>query len=299
MSTVTQPNQTYRALFPKPWFGLGAIRAWSADDHLLIVESRALTEHYTRLYWADIQTIVLYALGGRTAMLTILEVVCVLAAIVPLVLWRLPWSFVPAVLFAVFYASWRFTRPSWACQVATRINSKRFAVPGTLVACRRVLNELKNRAASAQGMASEEMTAPPDGVVTTSQMGHGRTGRKEPIFTVHVIAFVLGLLSSFHGLFFVLYCIMLTVAYFVQRDFEFPPVVRSAAVMNQILAALQIGYWIFANALHFFATSFPFGHWQFGLPRVLASLYGIAAIYWASVERAKPQQKPSTVLGLS
>jgi hypothetical protein len=299
MSTVARHNQIYRALFPKPRFGLGGIRAWRADDHLLIVESRALTEYYTRLYWADVQTILLYGLGGHSGVLTAFEIICVLAAIVPLIVWRLPWTFAPAVLFAVFYATWRLTRPSWGCQIITKTNAKRFRIPGTLVAGRQVLNELKNHAASAQGMASEQMTTPRDGVVTTSQLRQGRALRKEPIFAVHVIAFVLGLLSSFHGLFFALYCIMLTVAYFVQQDFEFPPVVRSAAVMNQILAALQLGYWIFATALHLFVTRLPHGHWQFGLSRILASLYGIAAIYWGSVERAKPQRKSSTVLGLN
>jgi hypothetical protein len=296
---MAQPNQTYRALFPKPWFGLGRIRAWRADDHLLIVESRSFTEYYTRLYWADITMILLYGLGGHSGMLTVFEIGCALAAVVPLIVWRMPWAFVPAALFAVFYPIWRFTRPSWACQVATRINSKRFAIPGTLVACRRLLNDLKNHAASAQGMASEQTTEPVEGLLPPSPMRDSRLWRKEPIFAVHVIAFVLGLLSPFNVFFFVLYSILLAVAYFLQQDFEFPLAVRSAAVMSQILVALQVAFWVFANTRHLFVTRFQLDHWQFALPRILMSLYGIAAIYLASMERAKPQRKAPTVLGLS
>lgn len=296
---MPQPNRIYRPLYSKPWFGTGRVRAWSSDDHLLIVENRSFTEHYTRLYWADIQTVLLYGLASRAVLLTILEVACALAAVIPLVMWRIPWIFVPAVLFAACYATWRFSRPRWACQVTSKINSKRFAIPGTLVACRRVLNGLKNFAASAQGMGSEDtIMALPNGLPVT-QMPSSRAGRREPKLTVHVIAFVLGLLSSFNGVFFVFYCIALTIAYFMQRDFEFPIAVRSAAVMSQIFAVLQVAFWAFASTRFSFLTRFPFDHWQFGLPRVLMSLYGIVAVYWVSMERAKPRQKTSTVLGLS
>lgn len=299
--------QNYRPLFPSSWFGLGRTRAWRADDHLLIVETRSLREHYTRFYWADIQSILLYGLNGSTSVLTALEVVCVLAAMAPfLALWKLPWAFVPAVLFVGFYAFWRLARPHRACQVATRTNNKRFAIPGTLVACRRVVDELRQSAQTAQNMLSEQTMAN-NAVVTSSSTLRQRSFlplrqgslRKEPILAIHVIAFVLGLLGSLNIALFVLYCVFLTLAYFFEQDFEFPLTVRSAAVMSQMLAGMQLAFWILARTRLSYEMKVPFEHWQFGLPRILISLYGIAAVYWVAMQRTRPQRKVSTVLGLS
>lgn len=299
MKRMAKRNQSYRPLVPARRFGLGRTRAWRSDDHLLIVEANSFHEYYTRLYWADIQSILLYSLLRRTVLLDVLEVACVLAAMWPsLALWKAPWSVIPAALFAGFYVTWRFLRPNWACQMATRTNSKRFAIPGTLVECRRVLNELKQFAATAQSLSSEQTTTS-DTAVTASQILLRSSRPREPMLALHVIAFVLGLFSPFHIAIFVFYCISLAVAYFVGRDFEFPLAVRSAAVLSQMLAATQIAFWILANTRLSFVERLPLEYWQFVLPRLLVSLYGVAAVYWVSIEQRKPQRQASTVLGLS
>lgn len=288
--------QTYRPLLPRRWFAIGRRQAWRANDHLLIIEQRWLSEFYTRFYWADIETLALYALPRDTSAFVILEIACVLTAVVPLALWKMPWAFAPAVLFALFYAAWRFTRPVRACRIATRASSKRFPIPGTAVACRRVLDELKQCAAAAQN-ASPEMTIASGEMVTGEPLNSTRP--KQPILAAHVIAFVLGVFSPFHVLLFVFYCIALAAAYFFEQDFEFPFPVRSAAVMGRLLAALQIAFWIFAIARLSYVARFPFDHWQFGASRVLICLYGIAAVCWPFMQGPRPERKTARVLGLS
>lgn len=294
---MAERNQIYRRFSKNSWFDLGRTRVWQAADHLLLVENRFFSEYYTRLYWTDMQAILLYSLGTRSPILLGLEGVCVAALLAALLLWRLPWVFLPALLFVLAYALWRFARPHWACQIATRISTRQFALPGTLIACRRVVDGIKQNATSAQGMLPEASSEQPTAVRRLGSIP------RQPVLAIHVIAFVLGILSPWSVFLFALYCATLIAAYFLQQDFRFPFAVRSAAAMSQILAVLQIAFWGFAisreSAMRPFMLPFAFEHWQFALPRIAFSLYGIAAVYWGSMQISKPQQKSSTVLGLS
>ena len=296
----------YRPLLKNFWFGSGRTRVWQAADHLLFVEKRFFSEHYTRFYLMDIQAIVLYQLRTSGAVLLAIEGLCVAVLLGSLLSWRIPWVFVVALLFVLFYVVWRWSRPSWACEIATRTNRKQFALPGSLVACREVVNQVKQRAILAQGplpetTTTEQMT--PAAPIPPPAGRNRQPNPKQPVLAVHVIAFVLGVLSAWSAVVFAIYCGMLLVAYLLQRDFRFPFAVRSAAVMSQILAVLQIAFWGFAIArpvaLAPFTPAYTSEHWQFALPRIIFSIYGIAAVYWGSLQQGKPQQKTSSVLGLS
>jgi hypothetical protein len=291
------PNQVYQPLAPRRWFRPGRIRAWRAADHLLLVEDRFFTEHYTRLFWAEIQTVLLYQLHSPSSFLRASEIICLCAVLAPLLLWKSGWPDFAAVAFLPCYALWRFRRPHWACEFATRLNVKRFAIPGALSSCRRLLDEIKISITQIQGALPD---APdPAAPATPPPVYRSIALPRQPVLAVHVIAFVLGLLSPFSRIAFVLYCIALIVAWFFQRDLAFPFAVRSASVMSQIFAALQIVVWTLSNSGISGLRPVPFNHWQFGLPRVLFSLYGIAAVFQRSLELVKPSQQRSAVLGLS
>ena len=297
---MAKPNRTYQRLANKRWTRLGSVRAWRTADHLLLVENGFFSEGYTRLFWADIQTILLYRLPSRSVVLRALEFVCVSSLMISMVSWNLRPLFVLGSVFLVFYAAWRFRQPQWACQVSTRINLKKFVIPGTLSSCRRVVDEMKRHVSEVQGTLSGMPWE--EAVVKDSEAEgircQGRPRPKQPVLVVHVIAFVLGLLTPFGTFLLVIYGMALIAAWFFQRDFRFPFAVRSAAVMSQMLAALQLLYWVLVKSNMPGMTPFSFSGWQFGLPRVLFSLYGIVAVYWGSMEQAKPQQKSATVLGL-
>ena len=296
---MAESKQTYEPLARNGWRRLGKMRAWRSADHLLIIETHFWSEHYTRFFWADIQTLLLYQLNSRSFVLLALEIICLGAVLIPVIFWDRGWPLGVGLLFPLIYAAWRFRRPGWACAVATRTNQRQFALPGKYSSCRTIVEDLKNRVILAQGALHASAMEDAGSATPVAQAAVGK-GPKQPVLAVHVIAFVLGVLSPFSGFIFALYCGMLIAAWFAQRDFRFPFAVRSAAVMSQILAFLRIGIWVLVNS-HVRSDFAPviFNHWQFGLPQVLFSLYGIMAVYWYSLERAKPQQKSATVLGLS
>lgn len=295
-------DRMYRPLSGRLWVGLGNMRAWRSADHLLLVENRFFSEHYTRLFWADIQTILLYELHTRSSVLLALELACLLSVLGPVFFWQTGWPSLAAFAFLLFYAVWRFGRPQWACQVATRTNTRQFALPGTLSSCRRVVEELKESVRLAQGTVLETLPAQ---AALNDPMPQAATYpdkqlRKQPVLAVHVIAFVLGILSPFSVFIFVVYCPALITAWFLQQDLKFPFAVRSAAVMSQIFAVLRIAIWLLmVSRARFYFAPVVFNHWRFGLPQIVFSLYGIAAIYLHSVKLTQPQQKSATVLGLS
>ncbi|HEX3682940.1 MAG TPA: hypothetical protein VHU83_10400 [Bryobacteraceae bacterium] len=299
---MAQQNARYQPLSGKRGIHLGNVRAWRARDHLLLVENRFFTEHYTRLFWADIEAIVLYELQTRSSVLLSLELACLLSVLAPVFFWRAGWPSLAAFVFLLSYAIWRIGRPQWACEVDTRTNSKQFALPGTLIACRRLVEEIKNTVALAQGQLTETPQAQAALMDPMPQAVSYRpeTLSKQPFLAMHVIAFVLGILSPFSVVVFVLYCPALIGAWFLQQDFRFPMAVRSAAAMSQIFAILRIAIWLLVvSRVRFYFAPVVFNHWRFGLPQIVFSLYGIAAVYWRSMELAKPQQKSATVLGLS
>lgn len=290
---MAKPSATYQPLYGRRRFHLGNVRAWRSRDHLLVVETYFFTERYTRLFWAEMEGIVLYGLQTRSPVLLALELACLGSVLAPVFFRQTGSPSLAAFVFLLFYGLWRFGRPQWACEVATRTNARQFALPGTLTSCRRVVEEMQNSATQAQGELPETPMA--QGAVTY----RSKPLPKQPVLAVHVVAFVLGILSPFSVLLFVVYCPALIAAWFLQQNFKFPFAIRSAAVMSQILAILHVVFWVLGNAYPSGIRRFPFNHWQFGLPQVLFSLYGIMAVYWLSMELAKPRQKSATVLGLS
>ena len=291
-------NPRYRPISKNRWFDLGRTRVWQAADHLLCVQSRFFTEQYTRLYWMDMQTISLFQLHPPSALMTVFEALCAGALLASLLLWRGPLALIAAVVFAAAYALWRITRPQWACQINTRNSSRQFPLAGHLNACRRAVDEFEQQALNAQGPAPESQAD-----ATVPRALSGQKNRRQPSMTVHVLAFVMGVASAWSAVIFGFYCALLVAAYFVQQDFRFPFAVRSAAVMSQILAAVQVAFWFFALArpplMRPFTEVYTFEHWQFALPRILFSLYGMAAVFWGSQEQPKRERNSSTVLGLS
>lgn len=298
----------YQRLIQARWLPAGSVRPWRATDHLLLVENRFFTEHYTRLFWNDMQAVLLYRLRASNAVLLALEILCalvVLSLAFPRGLGSPPaerWLMAFALLFVLLYAAWRLPRPLWACQVSTRTNVKQFPLPGNAAACRRVLDEIKNSITQIQGSLPE---TPPDSAASlpslalASQPAHSVP--KQPVLAIHVIAFVLGIVSPFSPALFVLYCLVLIPAWLLQRDFRFPFAVRSAAVMSQIFAPLRIALWILVSSrVRPSLAPLAFDDFRFGLPTVLFSIYGIAAVYWVSIQLTRPRQKTgATVLGLS
>ena len=295
-------DRMYRPLFETFWVRLRNVRAWRSADHLLLVESRFFSEHYTRLFWADIQAMLLYKLHTQSSVLLALELACLLSVLAPVFFWQFGWPSLAAFVFLFCYAVWRFGCPQWACQVTTRTNARQFALPGTLTSCRRVVEELKDSVRRAQGALPE--TAPAQAALADpapqAATYPGKPLRKQPVLVVHVIAFVLGILSPFNVIIFAVYCPALIAAWFLQQDLKFPFAVRSAAVMSQMFAVLRIGIWLLmVTRVRFYFAPVVFNHWRFGLPQIVFSLYGIAATYLHSVKLAQPQQKSATVLGLS
>jgi hypothetical protein len=298
---MAEQSARYQPLAGRRGIHLGNVRAWRSPDHLLLVENRFFTEHYTRLFWADIEAILLYGLQTRSSLLLALELASLLSVLAVLFS-RAGWPSLAALVFFPFYALWRIWRPHWACQVDTRTNRKQFALAGTLTTCRRLVQEMQNTVALAQGGLPETPRDQPALIDAMPQAVSYRSRPlpKQPFLGVHVIAFVLGILSPFSVLVFVLYCPALIAAWFFQQDFRFPLAIRSAAVMSQIFAVVRIAAWLLSlSRLRFYFVPLVFNHWRFGLPQVVFSLYGIVAVYWRSMELAKPQQKSATVLGLS
>jgi hypothetical protein len=298
---MSKREQLYRPLNGSRWFYHGPVRSWKAAGHLLLVENRFFSEDYTRLFWADIETVLLYRLHSRSSLLLGFEIVCVLAVAAPILFWIRGWTLALGLLFILIYGIWRLARPQWACEVATRTSVKQFAIPGTAASSRRVVDEIKNSVIHVQGALPETGPDSPAFPSPPPAPTSSRPLPRQPVLAVHVIAFVLGILSPFSVFLFAVYCGMLVAAWFAQRDFRFPFAVRSAAIMSQIFAFLRIAAWILVHSgIRSDLTPVVFNHWQFGLPQVLFSLYGIAALYWRSIELARPRQKTgATVLGLS
>ncbi len=267
---------------------------WLAADHLLLIKSRLFREYYARIYWTDIQAVLLYSLHRPRGFMFGFELLCVLAAAISAPFVNLVSGSVFGALFVAYYTCWRLTRPNWACQVSTKISTNRFPLAATLASSRRIVEQIKTQALSAQ--ESEPLTT--HGVF----IGQGNESERKPSkFIVHILTFTLGLFTPLHTAVLAIYVVPLVALYFFERDFHFPFAIRSATVMSQILAALQILGWLaslkypllIANS-HLFRPD-----WEFNGLRILFNLFGLAAIYQQSVDRSKYQPQSSTVLGLS
>lgn len=260
---------------------------WFAPDHVLVIRDHAFREIYARIYWTDMRALLLYSLDRPRGFMLALEIGCLLAVVVsaPLLL-NLVWGSAIAAVFVGLYSLWRFTRPNWACEIATRLSAYRFPLRPTIAASRRIVDELKRRAEAAQEAVTEDIGARPDLLAS----GRRAPMKKQRSLVWHGIAFGLGLLTPLTVILLVVYYVFLVVIYFVQQDFEFPLTIRAAAVMSQILAVLHVVTWLPALRVS--------GQPEFHLLTVLFSLFGIAAIYQRSLRPSIHEPRGTSVLGL-
>jgi hypothetical protein len=297
-------------------------RGWLGEDHLLLTTTRFFEERYTRLYWGDIQAVLLYELERPSGVLLAFEWICLLAPLIAAgflwYAWHAPraWVvFIPAVVLTGWYALWRMTRLNWACYIPTKTSGARLPVATTLGNAHQAAETIKARVAAVQGALdlSTEVTALH--ISPGLAQGGRNTASKRPVVVLHGIVFGAGLIlaplqlvpnptiAAFTSLFSFTYYFGLIGAYFVQQDFEFPFAARSAAVISQALTVV-------AGIAGLLAISMPGlrdvarlsdhnATMAFVAVQALFSLYGIVGLYSQSVKRPDAQQVKITTLGLS
>ncbi len=298
---MAKSTTVYRPASGQRPFPGGRCKMWLARDHVLAIKDRAFREIYARIYWNDVQAILLYSLDHPRRFMLAFEIACVLAAAVsaPLLVSAF-WGSIYAGVFVAWYGLWRLTRPNWACEISTRLSAYRFPLRPSLSSSRRVVEELKGRVESTQ------LPYPADSSVVettgTAFLGNqAGAALQEPVLVWHAITFALGLLAPLTKVILVAYYGLLVLLYFRQQDFEFPFAIRAAAVMSQILALLQISFWLLYFQLPFLvigARRLPF-NMEFSVLTILFSLFGIAAIYHRSLQQSKHQTRSTSLLGLS
>lgn len=285
----------YRPVCKRSWFAFSRNRTWLAADHLLVISDRLFRENYSRIYWSDMHAILLYSLRRPRRFMLAFEILCMVAVQVSASILNILWGSLFATLFILAYASWRLIQPNWACQISTRLSSYRFPLRATHNASTRIIEDLKTRVQSVQGSVSELESL--HEIYVGDPYG---AARRSPTLAVHVIAFVLGILTPLSGVLLALYYGALVALFFFQRDFEFPLAVRSATLMSHLLALCQI-VWFFWVRFDVAASGdfhFPLV-WEFHILRLLFSVFGIAAVYQESLQSSRYQPKSSSVLGLS
>ena len=309
----------YKPLSRSRLLRLGQKRAWLTDDHLLVISPGFLNERYTRLYWGDIQAILLYALEQPNRWFLAGESVCALAPVAAAVWWtwqehafRFPTLLIVAVLFEVIYGWWRVTRFRWACVITTKTSGARLPLSVSLSSAQKAAAELTNRVHAVQGTLDRTRDVPSE--LITSQRPPFPS--KKPTLVLHAVVFALGALqlvsrgswqnpsyTVFRSALGVLYFSGLVCLYFFQRDFEFPFAVRSAAVMSQIMEFLWNGVVLGGSAAGLAGNSFLFSgvggaNIAVGIVQMLFSLCGLIALNAWSLGRAEAKRPQSSIFNL-
>ena len=101
----------------------GADGGWMHASHLLVVKTRWLREHYTRLYWRDIQGIALYALPGPSALGIALEAICLLAYAAYAFAFENRMAMLWGAVFLLLYGAARWRMERFAYAIYTRVNA--------------------------------------------------------------------------------------------------------------------------------------------------------------------------------
>ncbi len=257
-----------------------------ADDHLLLAVRRLFNESYSRLYWADIQSAVMYSLERSTGLLLSMEWIAILSApaaafyLVGIKGIRLA---VPPLLslglFLGWYAAWRFTRPRWGCQIRTATSADSFPISGRRQIAQSAIELIRHNVAAAQGeMLIVSNTLAPE--LRVPSLPRGR-----PLLIVHWLSFGFGLLwpafmvlnipslAPFKVLITIVDVVGLVGTYFAQRRLEFPFVPRSAAVMRIILVFTST-----ASAYGLFLLGTNTSQVVFSFMNVAISLYGLSGL---------------------
>ncbi len=316
-------KRIYRPLGGRRWLRRQSDDAWLAADHLLFVRTRFFSERYTRLYWNDIQALMLYRFAHNTGLMLGAEIACILAAVtVAFVQRRFEVTLVAACYVAV-YATWRLTRRRYGLQILTRTATAKIPLTMFYGSARGLANQLRQQVEEVQGhlpgapeasVASGETdgealvgTATVE-VAAVTVRAAGKT-RAQPTLVLHGIVFALGLTSwlftsvgplsdpdwiVIRWLLSIIFFGGLIAMFFVQQDADFPFAVRSATVMNISLNAVMIASVPALNPPSITAamgTLTP----SVDLLQMFACLFGLMGIYKNSLDEAdKPATQPRT-----
>lgn len=313
-------TRTYQPLGGRRWLRWQSDNAWLAADHLLFVRTRFFSERYTRLYWNDIQALLLYRFAHNTGLMLAAEVACILAAVTVAFVQRRFEVTVVAFCYVAFYAAWRLTRRNYGVQVLTRTATARVPLTVFQGSAQTLAGQLQREVEGVQGHlapAQEVSTGKADSsaepavveqaVATVKPAGGNRA---KPTLVLHGIVFGLGLttwpFASGGGLsdpYWVPVGILLSIffyggviaASFLQQDPEFPFAVRSAAVMNLALLGAMAGALIARLNPMGITVTMATLELPVALLQVFACLFGLMGIYKSSLDEAdKPAAQPRT-----
>lgn len=316
-------NPIYRRLGGRRWLRWQSDDGWLAADHLLFVRTRLFSEQYTRLYWNDIQAVLLYRLAQNTGLMLVAEIACVLAAVIAaLAVHRFEASAL-AFFYVVFYVTWRLTRRNYGVLVITRTASVRIPLAMFHSSARRLADELQQRVESVQGRLTLAAVAPLTGAETAGVdpewapplqiMISPASGKRRPVLVLHGIVFAMGLTTwlfargsvladaywtAIGSMLTILFEAGLVAACFVQQNPEFPFAMRSAVVMNLALQASLLGALLSLGArlnLARVSEALLVIAAPITLLRLLACLLGMVGLYKNSLGEAdKPSERPRT-----
>jgi len=304
-----------------------------AADHLLFVRTRFFSEQYTRLYWNDIQALLLYRIVQNTGLMLGAEIACLLAAVIVTMVQKRFEVTVVALCYVAFYAAWRLTRRNYGVQILTRTANIRIPLTIFRASARRLIGELQPAVEGVQGRLSSVVEVPvtaapvidvgpgesagaepaPASSMPVTITLAGRKGPRRPTLVLHGIVFGLGLttwlfasggpLSDPYWLAIgtwlaLLFYAGLIAMFFLQQDPAFPFAVRSAAVMNLALQGAVVGP-ILALGARLSFLSVNAAMVTLGPPvtllRLLACLFGLMSIYKNSLDESdKPLAQPGT-----
>lgn len=279
----------------------GDKRTWLADDHLLHIKTGIFSEHYSRLYWADISAAIFYQVGQPGTPLLIAEVFSLAVVVAGAVLVNPLWGAVTAALLGALYAAWRFTRPRWAVQLFTKISAVRFPLGPSRRRSQLLMDKMKAQILGVQNPVPEGPRAnviDQPLILTTGKDDQPPT--KRPRLVLYGLLFAFGIVSGFTKATVALYCLLFLMIFFVPRDFDFPFSVRSAIVLNQLLALVRIVAW-FASFRYSFLLALG---WQMQFSnelRLAAAIFGWFGLLAVVARSRQPQRdliKSSTILGL-
>jgi hypothetical protein len=216
---------------------------------------------------------------------------------------------------AVLYAVWRFTRRRWSVQVMTLTGQAVIPLAITRSRAARYVDQLRQSVETAQ--VQLEAPRPPiklpvknperlpalvdDAPKPSILLGANEPG-KRPIVALHATVFLLGIMASalsflavgsaWYPLFIfsaVIFYLALPALFFLQQDPGFPFAVRSAAVLNMVMAAGALSGFITAWGLTGIAPWLGTAAQQLGhvanLLRLICCLFGIMTLWKYRIDK--------------
>lgn len=324
--------RTYRRLGGRRWLRWQSDDGWLAADHLLVVKTRFFSEQYVRVYWNDVQALLLYRLAHNSGLMLGAEVVVVAAAAAVAYVQNRFEAMALAFCYVTLYLAWRLTRRNYGVELTTRTADVRIPLTTFRSSARLLVDQLQQAVEKVQGRLAAEWEAlaatdkrdsepdaagaiegpvRPEPVMINIIVSGGERPRK-PILVLHGIVFALGLTTWLFtsgvlqsgpmwiatGTFLsLLFFVGLSATFFLQQDPEFPFAVRCAAVMNLALTAAMVGP-VVALGTRFDLAGLSSTVGTLRAPatllRLLACLFGLMGIYKSSLDES---DKPSARSG--